>query len=117
MLLEMAFPVEFAPGAKAAIGICLRVEPAEKVTLICDRETAPIAASLARELAVNGCRLSPFVLEDLATRPMTAMPAEIRADMDFGCEHLPGTGAAKRAEVRMQMTEVVNGGGCGTRTW
>ncbi len=109
MLLEMAFPVEFAPGAKAAIGICLRVEPAEKVTLICDRETAPIAASLARELAVNGCRWNAFVLEDLATRPLTAMPAEILADMETSDVSIFAV-QVQRNELksRMQMTEVVN---------
>jgi len=109
MLLEMAFPAEFAPGARAAIGICLRVEPAEKVTLICDRETAPIAASLAQELAANGCRWNAFVLEDLAPRPLMAMPAEILADMETSDVSIFAV-QVQRNELksRMQMTEVVN---------
>jgi aminopeptidase len=109
MLLELSFPAEFSPGARAAIRTCLRVEPSEKVTLICDRETAPIAASLAQELAANGCRWKAFVLEDLAPRPLTDMPAEILADMETSDVSLFAV-QVQRDELRsrMQMTEVVN---------
>ena len=109
MLLELAFPADFIPGARAAVATCLRVEPAEKVTLICDRETAPIAVSLAQELAANGCRWNAFVLEDLAARPLTAMPAEILADMETSDVSLFAV-QVQRNELksRMQMTEVVN---------
>jgi leucyl aminopeptidase (aminopeptidase T) len=109
MLLELAFPAEFRPGARAAIRTCLRVEPSEKVALICDRETAPIAASLAQELAANGCRWNAFVLEDLAPRPLTDMPAEILADMETSDVSLFAV-QVQRNELRsrMQMTEVVN---------
>ncbi|MFZ0690082.1 MAG: aminopeptidase [Acidobacteriaceae bacterium] len=109
MLLGLPFPAEFGPGARAAIRTCLRVEGAEKVTLICDRETAPIAASLAQELAGNGCRWNAFVLEDLAARPLTDMPAEILADMETSDVSLFAA-QVQRNELRsrMQMTEVVN---------
>ncbi|MGB9028996.1 MAG: aminopeptidase [Acidobacteriaceae bacterium] len=109
MLLELPFPAEFGPGARAAIRTCLRVEPSEKVTLICDRETAPIAASLAQELAGNGCRWNAFVLEDLASRPLIDMPAEILADMETSDVSLFAV-QVQRNELRsrMQMTEVVN---------
>ena len=79
-LLEMAFPLEFVPGARAAVGTCLRVQPEEKVTLISDLETAPIAASLAQELVRVGCRWNAFVLEDLAARPLADMPREVLAE-------------------------------------
>jgi aminopeptidase len=109
MLLELSFPAEFSPGARAAIRTCLRVEPSEKVTLICDRETAPIAASLAQELAANGCRWKAFVVEDLAPRPLTDMPTEILADMETSDVSLFAV-QVQRNELRsrMQMTEVVN---------
>jgi aminopeptidase len=109
MLLELPFPAEFGPGAQAAIRTCLRVEASEKVTLICDRETAPIAASLAQELAANGCRWNAFVLEDLAARPLTDMPAEILADVETSDVSLFAV-QVQRNELRsrMQMTEVVN---------
>ena len=109
LLLESPFPAEFTPGAQAAIGTCLRVEPEEKVTLICDRATAPIAASLAQELAANGCRWNAFVLEEIALRPVTDMPAEILADMETSDVSLFAV-QVQRNELRsrMQMTEVVN---------
>jgi aminopeptidase len=109
MLLELPFPAEFGPGAQAAIRTCLRVEASEKVTLICDRETAPIAASLAQELAANGCQWNAFVLEDLAARPLTDMPAEILSDMETSDVSLFAV-QVQRNELRsrMQMTEVVN---------
>jgi leucyl aminopeptidase (aminopeptidase T) len=108
-LLELPFPAEFAPGAKAAVGTCLRVEPREKVTLICDRKTAPIAASLAKELAAIGCGWNAFVLEDVASRPLTDMPAEILADMETSDVSIFAV-EVQRNELksRMQMTEVVN---------
>ncbi len=108
-LLELKFPAEFTPGAQAAIGTCLRVEPEEKVTLICDRATAPIAASLGRELAANGCRWNAFVLEEIALRPVTDMPGEILADMETSDVSLFAV-QVQRNELRsrMQMTEVVN---------
>ena len=109
MLLELAFPADFIPGARAAVATCLRVEPAEKVTLICDRETAPIAASLAQELVGVGCRWNAFVIEDLAARPLVDMPAEILSDMESSDVSIFAV-QVQRNELksRMQMTEVVN---------
>lgn len=109
LLLEAEFPADFIPGAFAAVATCLGVDPSEKVTLISDRETLPIAASLARELAANGCRWNAFLLEDLAPRPLTDMPAEILADMETSDVSIFAV-QVQRNELRsrMQMTEVVN---------
>jgi len=108
-LLELPFPPEFTPGAQAAVRTCLRIGPEEKVTLICDRATEPIAGSLAHELATNGCRWSAFLLEDLAARPLTGMPPEILADMETSDVSIFAV-QVQRNELksRMQMTEVVN---------
>jgi leucyl aminopeptidase (aminopeptidase T) len=105
----MAFPAEFVPGARAAVGTCLRVQPEEKVTLISDLETAPIAASLAQELVRVGCRWNAFVLEDLAARPLADMPREVPADMETSDVSIFAV-QVQRNELksRMQMTEVVN---------
>src|SRR5581483_9818099 len=109
LLLEAPFPPEFTPGAHAAVFTCLRVQPEEKATLICDRATLPIAASLAQELAENGCRWDAFVLEDLAPRPLQDMPAEVLADMENSDVSIFAV-QVQRNELRsrMQMTEVVN---------
>jgi len=109
MLLEAPFPAEFTPGAHAAVFTCLRVQPEEKVILICDRITLPIAASLAQELAKNGCRWDAFVLEDLAPRPLVDMPSEVLAAMESSDVSIFAV-QVQRNELRsrMQMTEVVN---------
>ena len=105
----MPFPEEFRPGARAAVTTCLRVEASEKVTLICDQATALIAASLALELAALGCRWDAFVLEDLAPRPLTAMPAEVLADMESSDVSIFAVQVQRNElQSRMQMTEVVN---------
>jgi aminopeptidase len=108
-LLESPFPAEFTPGAHAAVATCLRIDPAEKVTLICDRTTFKIAASIAKQLLENGCHWNAFVLEDLAPRPLTDMPAEVLADMETSDVSIFAV-QVQRNELRsrMQMTEVVN---------
>src|ERR1035438_6467507 len=81
-LLSLAYPAEFVPGARSAVTTCLRIDPAEKVTLITDRATEPIAAALAAQLAERGCPWNAFLLEDLAPRPLIDMPAPVLADME-----------------------------------
>jgi aminopeptidase len=49
----------------------LRIDPKEKVTLITDRATEPIAAALGAQLAARGCEWNVFLLEDLAPRPLS----------------------------------------------
>jgi leucyl aminopeptidase (aminopeptidase T) len=108
-LLATPFPPDFAPGARSAIATCLRVEPAEKVTLITDEATKAIAASLAAELAANGCRWNAFLLEDLAPRPLVDMPAAVLEDMESSDVSIFAV-QVQRNELRsrMQMTDVVN---------
>ena len=108
-LLSLAYPAEFIPGARSAVATCLRIDPVEKVTLITDRATEPIAAALAAQLAKRGCMWNAFVLEDLAARPLVDMPAAILADMEtshvsiFAVQVQPN-----ELRSRMQMTDVVN---------
>src|SRR5208337_5024108 len=74
-LLSLPYPAEFTQGARSAVTTCLRIDPQEKVTLITDTVTAPIAAALAAQLAATGCQWSAFLLDDLAPRPLADMPA------------------------------------------
>jgi leucyl aminopeptidase (aminopeptidase T) len=109
LLLSSDYPAEFAPGAISAVTTCLRIDPAEKVTLITDRVTEPIAAALAAQLAERGCSWNAFILEDLAPRPLVDMPAQVLADMEssqvsiFAVQVQPN-----ELHSRMQMTDVVN---------
>ncbi len=108
-LLSLAYPAEFVPGARSAVVTCLRIDPAEKVTLITDRVTAPIAAALAAQLAERGCPWDAFILEDLAPRPLTNMPAEVLADMETSQVSIFAVQVqSNELGSRMQMTDVVN---------
>ena len=108
-LLDTPFPEEFAPGAHAAVFTCLRIEPSERVTLITDRETTPIAAAIAAELSANGCSWNAFVLEDLAPRPLKDMPAAVLEDMELSDVSIFAVKVQENElRSRMQMTEVVN---------
>jgi len=97
------------PGARNAVRTCLDIQPHEHVTLITDRETHAIAQSLAAEIERVGAPHRLFVLEDLASRPLTELPAAIAADMEqsavsiFAAQAQPG-----ELESRMQMTDIVN---------
>jgi leucyl aminopeptidase (aminopeptidase T) len=108
-LLSQAYPSEFIPGARSAVFTCLRIQPDEKVTLITDRVTEPIAAAIAAQLAERGCSFNAFILEDLATRPLIDMPAAVLEDMEtsqvsiFAVQVQPN-----ELRSRMQMTDVVN---------
>ena len=108
-LLSLAYPAEFIPGARSAVTTCLRIEPEEKVTLIADRVTEPIAAALAAQLAERGCPWNAFVLEDLAPRPLADMPAAVLADMESSQVSIFAvTVEPNELHSRMQMTDVVN---------
>ncbi len=108
-LLDTPFPEEFAPGAHAAVFTCLRIEPSERVTLITDRETTPIAAAIAAELSANGSDWNAFVLEDLAPRPLKDMPAAVLEDMETSDASIFAVKVQQNElRSRMQMTEVVN---------
>ena len=108
-LRAIAFPEEFREGARNAVTTCLRIAPDEKVTLITDESTAPIAAALAVELDAIGCLWNGFVLEELAPRPLAGMPREVLDDMEtsqvsiFAVQVQPN-----ELQSRMQMTDVVN---------
>ena len=108
-LLSFSYPSEFEPGARSAVATCLRIEPTEKVTLITDRTTEPIAASLAAQLARLDCGWNAFVLEDLAPRPLVDMPAPVLADMESSDVSIFAVQVQQNElRSRMQMTDVVN---------
>ncbi|MGB6743007.1 MAG: aminopeptidase [Terracidiphilus sp.] len=108
-LLSIDYPTEFVQGAHSAVFTCLRINPAEKVTLITDRVTKPIAAALAAQLAELGCAWNAFLLEDLAPRPLGDMPAAVLADMETSQVSIFAVEVqANELRSRMQMTDVVN---------
>jgi leucyl aminopeptidase (aminopeptidase T) len=103
------FDAELMPGARNAVRVCLNVQPLERVTVIGDRACEEIAASLVHEIEDVGAVYRAFVLEDVAARPLTELPAVIAADMErsqvsiFACQVQPN-----ELPSRMQMTAIVN---------
>jgi leucyl aminopeptidase (aminopeptidase T) len=108
-LLSLDYPDDFTAGARSAVTTCLRIDPTEKVTLITDRATEPIAAALGTQLAERGCLWDVFVLEDLAPRPLIDMPAAVLADMETSQVSIFAVQVqANELRSRMQMTDIVN---------
>lgn len=108
-LRSVDYPKEFHEGAHNAVTTCLRIAAHEKVTLIADDTTLSIAASLVGELDRIGCVWTAFVLEEMAERPLIAMPEAVLRDMEssqvsiFAVRVQPN-----ELRSRMQMTDVVN---------
>jgi aminopeptidase len=104
-----AIDTEFAPGARNAIQVCLRLQPQERITIITDEATSEIAAALQVEVEEVGSEHAVFVLENYARRPLTAMPEIILDDLArsqvsiFCAETQPG-----ELTSRMQLSDVVN---------
>src|SRR5437588_3972877 len=79
MLDQLTFDPELAPGAHNAIETCLALRPGEHLTVITDRATGEIAASLIAAAREAGCSIQTFVLEDEAPRPLVHCPQRILA--------------------------------------
>jgi aminopeptidase len=108
-LNQLTFDPELTPGARNAVRVCLRVQPSEKVTVITDEVTLEIAAAIVHELEVVGCRYQTWVLEDVATRPLTDLPLAIAEDLETSQVSIFAVqGQANELKSRMQMTDVVN---------
>src|ERR1700735_1961415 len=103
------FDPELTPGARNAVNVCLRVQPAEKVTVITDEATKDIAASIVHELEAVGAPYHAWVLEELAERPLKDLPKAILDDLETSQVSIFAV-QAQRDELhsRMQMTDVVN---------
>jgi aminopeptidase len=100
---------ELIPGARNAINVCLRLKPAERITIITDDATREIAAALQTEVERVGSEYSLFSLEHHARRPLQSMPEHILEDLSrsqvsiFAARTQTGELGA-----RIQMTSVVN---------
>lgn len=108
-LQTLSVDPELIPGARNAVTVCLRVQPSEKVTVITDEVTKEIAAALVRELEIVGANFNAWILEELAPRPLSDLPAEIVEDMETSQVSIFAVQAQKNElKSRMQMTDIVN---------
>jgi aminopeptidase len=103
------FDPEYAPGARNAVSVCLRVQPEERVCVITDEVTLEIAAAIVNELEKLGAPYNVWVLEDLSPRPLKDLPREIIEDLETSQVSIFAVWAQKNElRSRMQMTDVVN---------
>ena len=108
-LISKTVDPDLQPGARNAIRVCLNVQPHERVTVITDHACADIAASLVHEIEEVGAPYQRFVLEDVAARPLSALPPAIAADMEKSQVSIFAV-HVQRHELasRMAMTDIVN---------
>jgi leucyl aminopeptidase (aminopeptidase T) len=100
---------ELVPGARNAVEVCLRIKPGEKVTVITDEATREIAAAIVREIENLGSPYQAWVLEDIASRPLTGLPREVAADLDTSQVSIFAVQAqTNELKSRMEMTDIVN---------
>src|SRR5216684_4711137 len=105
-LNQLAFDAQLTPGARNAVSVCLRVQASEKVTVVTDEVSLEIAAALVRELEEVGCHYQTWVLEDVATRPLTDLPPAIADDLESSQVSIFAVQAqANELKSRMQMTD------------
>jgi len=98
-----------APGARNAVRVCLNIQPAERVTVITDEACREIAGAIVREIEALGAPHALFVLEDLAPRPLAALPDAVARDMERSDVSIFAARAqANELGSRMQMTDIVN---------
>lgn len=107
--MTTTFDAELTPGARNAVRVCLGVQPSERVTVIADRACEEIAASLVHEIEEVGARHRLFLLEDVAERPLKALPAIVADDMERSHVSIFAAQVQKNElHSRMQMTDIVN---------
>jgi leucyl aminopeptidase (aminopeptidase T) len=108
-LNRIPFDPQLTPGARNAVRVCLRIQTSEKVTVITDEVSLEIAAAIVHELEAVGCRYQTWVLEDVATRPVTDLPLAIAEDLESSQVSIFAVQAqTNELKSRMQMTDVVN---------
>src|SRR5450755_1678672 len=108
-LNDMVFDPQLSQGARNAVRVCLRVLPSEKVTVITDEVSLEIAAAIVHELEEVGCPYHTWVLEDVATRPLTDLPLAVAEDLESSLVSIFAVQAqTNELKSRMQMTDVVN---------
>ena len=95
------------PGARNAIETCLAVQAGERVALITDEPSKPVAASLAAALSERHASWTGLLLEEFSRRPLKSAPEDVlRAleteDVGILCmQPQPGELAVRMAIVRV----------------
>src|ERR1700739_3291939 len=107
-LNKIAFDPEFAPGARNAVWVFLRIQPQERVCVITDEATLEIAAAIVAELEKLGAPYHAWCVKELAQEPLIDLPREILDDLERSNVSILAV-QAQRNELRsrIQMTDVI----------
>jgi leucyl aminopeptidase (aminopeptidase T) len=99
---------ELAPGARNAVENCLGVRAGERLTLIVDRATSEIGASLWAAAQRAGAEVQGFMLEVEGTRPLMACPPTILEAIDDSAAVI-GCFQPQEGEIpsRVQMIDLI----------
>lgn len=99
---------ELAPGARNAVETCLGVTPGERVTLIVDRATSEIGASMWDATVAAGADIQGFMLELEGVRPLMACPPRILEAIDAS-DAVIGCFQPQEGEIpsRVQMIDLI----------
>jgi leucyl aminopeptidase (aminopeptidase T) len=72
-----SYSPELTEGARNAVEVCLAIRRGERVALIADEPSREVAASIAAALDEAGATTTNVLIEQVATRPLTAAPKEV----------------------------------------
>jgi leucyl aminopeptidase (aminopeptidase T) len=70
------------PGAQNAVRTCLAIQPGERVALIADKASAPVAASLEHALTEVPADAQCLLIESVAERPIRSAPPAVLELLD-----------------------------------
>jgi len=73
---------DLQPGARNAVQVCLAIQPGERVALIADEASGPVAASIAAALDEIGAPWEGVLIEQVAARPLTVAPPSVIAALE-----------------------------------
>jgi leucyl aminopeptidase (aminopeptidase T) len=108
-LAHIEYDPELLAGARNAATTCLAIQPGERTVLITDRDTIQIGAALADQFLEAGARLTSFVIEDIAQRPMKSLPEPIaRALATAQVSCYAANAQIGELSARVEMTRMVN---------
>lgn len=107
--LSGGYPEDLVAGARNAVVTCLRIRPHERVALVTDLETGPIAAALADQVREVGAALDVRVMEDYGARPMLSLPDPIAAVLETADVSIyAGQPRAGELAFRRALTEIID---------
>ncbi len=95
---------EMRAGAEAAVRVCMGLQPGERVLILGDEGSSLISQALADAAGPIAAAVETNTLEALGTRPITAMPAALQAELERFQPHVSFyTASSRPGELKFRM--------------